>query len=112
MGHPKVHNYRCSLLAPKSGTGNLSLTPWPVIIKYLIITIVSLRLALILRLVILILSSGRYNKTLEKSSPFECGFLGLEERRSPFRVHFFIVSLIFLIFDIELVILFPYLGSL
>lgn len=63
-------------------------------------------------MVIFATASGISNKTLEKSRPFECGFLGLEERRSPFRIHFFMVSLIFLVFDIELVILFPYLGSL
>lgn len=54
-----------------------------------------------------ITSSSMYNKGLEKGSPFECGFLGLEESRSPFSVHFFLISLIFLVFDVELVILFP-----
>jgi len=52
------------------------------------------------------------NKYLEKRRPFECGFLGYEERRSPFRVHFFIVALIFLIFDVELILIFPFLPML
>ena len=49
----------------------------------------------------------------EKRSPFECGFLRYEERRGPFSVHFFLVGLIFLVFDTELILIFPYLrGSL
>jgi len=52
------------------------------------------------------------NKYLEKRRPFECGFLGYEERRSPFRVHFFLVALIFLIFDVELILIFPFLPIL
>ena len=59
-----------------------------------------------------ITSSGIQNTSQEKGRPFECGFLGLEESRSPFRVHFFLISLIFLIFDVELVILFPYLCGI
>lgn len=47
-------------------------------------------------------------KDLEKNNPFECGFLGYEEGRSPFSIHFFLVSLIFLIFDIELILIFPF----
>ena len=49
---------------------------------------------------------------MEKISPFECGFISYEESRSPFSAHFFIVGLIFLIFDVELILLYPYLGRL
>ena len=69
-------------------------------------------LAALLLMLMLFTCSGVLNKRLEKSSPFECGYTGFEERRSPFRIHFFIVSLIFLVFDVELVILFPFLTSL
>ena len=60
----------------------------------------------------IVTSSSAKNNRVEKSRPFECGFSGLEESRSPFRVHFFLISLIFLVFDIELVILFPYLCNI
>lgn len=79
------------------------------IIKYLILIFTSFVTVLFLVGLMLARSSGVGNKGAEKRRPFECGFLGLEERRSPFSVHFFIISLIFLIFDVELVILFPYL---
>lgn len=48
-----------------------------------------------------------YSKTFSrhsKSSPFECGFLSLRPFRPPFRVSFFIISLIFLLFDVEILL--------
>ena len=48
-----------------------------------------------------------------KISAFECGFNSLPgQTRSIFHVHFFIVALLFLIFDLELVLLFPIAVSL
>jgi len=40
-------------------------------------------------------------------SPFECGFLNNERGRSVFSLHFFLVALLFLVFDVELVLIFP-----
>ena len=43
----------------------------------------------------------------EFQRPFECGFSTFREHRLTFSLHFFIVALVFILFDIELIILFP-----
>nr|AWV84283.1 NADH dehydrogenase subunit 3 [Alarcta quadrimacula] len=43
----------------------------------------------------------------ESSSPFECGFDPISSPRIPFSSHFFLIAVIFLIFDVELVVIMP-----
>ncbi len=48
----------------------------------------------------------------EKTSAYECGFEPFEDARNKFDVRFYIVAILFIIFDIEVVYLFPWSISL
>ena len=48
----------------------------------------------------------------EKLSPYECGFEPFQDARSKFDVRFYLVSLLFIIFDLEVAFLFPWAISL
>nr|YP_010736838.1 NADH dehydrogenase subunit 3 [Macropsis hainanensis]WEP24712.1 NADH dehydrogenase subunit 3 [Macropsis hainanensis] len=43
----------------------------------------------------------------QKISPFECGFNPMSNKRLPFSIHFFLIAAIFLIFDVEIIIIIP-----
>nr|CCI69309.1 NADH dehydrogenase subunit 3 [Metacrangonyx samanensis] len=49
----------------------------------------------------------KMKKEREKNTPFECGFNPFKKARTPFSIRFFLVAIIFLVFDIEIVVLMP-----
>ena len=46
-----------------------------------------------------------------KISPFECGFSSFSQTRNPFHIHFFLIGILFLVFDIEIALIYPYVVS-
>ena len=49
-----------------------------------------------------------HNPYQEKDSAFECGFHSFLQSRSPFNIAFFIYALVYLLLDLEILLIFPY----
>lgn len=71
--------------------------------------LISVLLALIISAVVLALSYILAIQTpdSEKTSAYECGFEPFEDARNRFDVRFYIVAILFIIFDLEVAFLFP-----
>ena len=55
---------------------------------------------------------ARQRPDSEKVSPYECGFEAFDDARRQFDVRFYLVSILFIIFDLEVAFLFPWAVSL
>lgn len=78
----------------------------PIIIFIIIATVVS-------TIVIAIPSFFATHKADEnKDSPYECGFEAFDEARNEFDVRFYLVAILFVIFDLEIMFLFPWAVTL
>lgn len=71
----------------------------------MIFAFISILIVFILLLVSYIVSPKNIN--VEKLSAYECGFEPFDESRKSFDIQFYIVGVLFLIFDIEIAFLFP-----
>ena len=85
----------------------------PLLREYLPILIflaIAVGLAVIIVLASLIVA--RQKPDSEKVSPYECGFAPFNDARRQFDVRFYLVAILFIIFDLEVAFLFPWAVSL
>ncbi|MFN3954928.1 MAG: NADH-quinone oxidoreductase subunit A [Pararhodobacter sp.] len=72
----------------------------------LIFLVIAIGLGLVLLLSALIIAVR--NPDPEKVSAYECGFNAFDDARMKFDVRFYLVSILFIIFDLEIAFLFPW----
>ena len=73
------------------------------IVPYLLLVLGMIGVLLVLPLLL-----GRKTHSPSKDSPYECGLPPLGSAHQRFSIHFYLVALLFILFDIEAVFLFPW----
>ena len=51
---------------------------------------------------------GPRRPTVEKLSPYECGFAAFEDARMQFDVRYYLIAILFIVFDLEIAFMFPW----
>ena len=72
----------------------------------LIFIIIGLAIGIVARGLGAVLGPRRPDKA--KDSPYECGFEAFEDSRMKFDVRYYLVAILFIIFDLEIAFLFPW----
>ena len=77
----------------------------PVLLFFLIAVILALFLFVLGLLV------SPYQPSQAKNAPYECGFPAEDAERKPFDVRFYLIAILFIVFDVETALLFPWATS-
>lgn len=73
-----------------------------------VLIFLAVALGLSLLIIVLPFFINKLRPDKHKNSPYECGFEGSGEVRNKFNVKFYLVAILFLIFDLEIAFLFPW----
>ena len=85
----------------------------PLLVEYLpILMFLGIATAMAAMAVIASQIVGRQTPDPEKNSAYECGFEPFDDARGRFDVRFYLVAILFIIFDLEVAFLFPWAISL
>ena len=68
--------------------------------------LVAVLLSLVLNVIPFLIN--RFNSYIEQLSPYECGFDPFQDARAKFDVRFYLIALVFIIFDLEIALIFPW----
>jgi NADH-quinone oxidoreductase subunit A len=80
--------------------------------------LIFLVIATALASVLMLLGTGfgryfsRFHDDRAKNSPYECGFEAFEDTRMKFDVRYYLVAILFIVFDLEIAFLFPWAVAL
>ncbi len=85
----------------------------PLLVEYFpILVFLAIAGAMAMMMVMASMLISRQKPDAEKNSAYECGFEAFEDARIKFDVRFYLVAILFIIFDLEIAFLFPWAVSL
>lgn len=83
------------------------------LINYLpIVVFIAIACVMACAMIALSFAVGKQNPDADKNAAYECGFDAFDDARSRFDVRFYLVAILFIIFDLEIAFLFPWAISL